>query len=276
MYLEEISNIVRDKLDKRVVILDEFSLEPSWIKSHNLAILNSVLGRENIIVKRKYKESILHHFDAASVIISNYSPYIGRYYENREGYKAFLNRIHPFWFFESSEGREDVEFESNVLKEMPGFIIECVEVYDKYKEEKKDFLMDGNDKITITYNFKWKIWNDNLGKMVDSRDDFSVIAESYVWNMFMGNNIFIKEVDIEFSMWDPTTHRFKCEVGKIVIDIGVDDEKLKERVEKIINRETFKRNFELSRDGFEKLLNDNGKNDKLEVIKSRVNKSKTD
>jgi len=29
MYLEEISNIVRDKLDKRVVILDEFSLEPS-------------------------------------------------------------------------------------------------------------------------------------------------------------------------------------------------------------------------------------------------------
>jgi len=61
-----------------------------------------------------------------------------------------------------------------------------------------------------------------------------------------------------------------------VIDIGVDDEKLKERVEKIINRETFKRNFELSRDGFEKLLNDNGKNDKLEVIKSRVNKSKTD
>jgi len=58
--------------------------------------LNSILGRENIIVKRKYKESILHHFDAASVVISNYSPYIGRYYENREGYKAFLNRIHPF------------------------------------------------------------------------------------------------------------------------------------------------------------------------------------
>lgn len=252
-------------VDKKIVILDEFSLEPSWIKSHNLAILNSLFGRENIIVKRKYKDSVLYHYDAASVAISNYSPYIGRYYENVEGYKAFLNRIFPFWFFKSSEGKEDVEFESNVLKEMPAFIIRCVETYNQHREGSRDFLMKDGDKIEVLYNLGWDMYDRSSERMVRQKD-FCVKAN--IWNMFMGNAIFIKQINANFTFNDLRSHRFRFEAESVVIETEIDD--YNKEIDNIVNKEWFKKNFELSRDGFEKLLKDNGYEKELEEMKRKT------
>jgi len=148
---------------------------------------------------------------------------------------------------------------------MPAFIVRCVEIYNHHKEDSKDFLMKDGDKIEVLYNLGWDMYDRSSEKMVRQKD-FCVKAN--IWNMFMGNAVFIKQINANFTFRDSRSHRFRFEAESVVIETEIDD--YNKEIDNIVNKEWFKKNFELSSDGFEKLLKDNGYEKELEEMKRKT------
>jgi len=289
-------------LDKKVIVLDEFNPE-EWVKRDYISILNGLFGRENMSVKRKYQDPVYYHFTNPSVVVSNYSPFRNYWVEDKEGYRAFLNRIFPFVFFKSSEGKEDPEFEGKVLEEMPWFIVKSVEMYNNNVNEKEDFLMSRQggtlwkdykeedrpkkDEARVMFRFqevkynrtdqkgKWektisKLWDETFKQEMDKavwiyRDENGKVLENKtvevervthinMWNLFLGNDIYIKEIRIVWSKRDKAARRFWSNVDEIIIDASKTSDI--ELLNKWLNKRNIKNIFNFDNDALKRILRD--------------------
>lgn len=142
------------------------------LSSHHvsdLSLFKMLTGEDVIHANRKYGREFQFTNTALFAFSANELPTVG------EASRAYVNRIKPFKFPFSFEGREDPTIESAILRELPGILVRWVRAWQRFNERGGYLPTDPgvmrefetrSDRVALWVSEKCRVHPDAAGRLV--------------------------------------------------------------------------------------------------------------